>query len=165
MTDETISFPDAPRSQLDTALADLVERAQGVMETQGRLRALLRANQAVVELMELPQVLHRIVEVAVELVDARFGALGVISPSGELEQFIHVGLTDSDVEAIGHLPVGHGLLGALIDDPRAIRLSHISDDPRSSGFPAHHPPMDTFLGVPIRVRDKVFGNLYLSNRS
>jgi len=165
MTDETISFPDAPRSQLDTALADLVERAQGVMETQGRLRALLRANQAVVELMELPQVLHRIVEVAVELVDARFGALGVISPSGELEQFIHVGLTDSDVEAIGHLPVGHGLLGALIDDPRPIRLSHISDDPRSSGFPAHHPPMDTFLGVPIRVRDKVFGNLYLSNRS
>jgi len=165
MTDETISFPDAPRSQLDTALADLVERAHGVMETQGRLRALLRANQAVVELMELPQVLHRIVEVAVELVDARFGALGVISPSGELEQFIHVGLTDSDVEAIGHLPVGHGLLGALIDDPRAIRLSHISDDPRSSGFPAHHPPMDTFLGVPIRVRDKVFGNLYLSNRS
>jgi len=165
MTDETISFPDAPRSQLDTALADLVERAQGVMETQGRLRALLRANQAVVELMELPQVLHRIVEVAVELVDARFGALGVISPSGELEQFIHVGLTEHDVEAIGHLPVGHGLLGALIDDPRPIRLSHISDDPRSSGFPAHHPPMDTFLGVPIRVRDKVFGNLYLSNRS
>jgi len=76
-----------------------------------------------------------------------------------------VGLTDSDVESIGHLPVGHGLLGALIDDPHPIRLSHISDDPRSSGFPAHHPPMDTFLGVPIRVRDKVFGNLYLSNRS
>ena len=165
MTDEAISFPDAPRSELDTALADLVERAQGVMETQGRLRALLRANQAVVELMELPQVLHRIVEVAVELVDARFGALGVISPGGELEQFIHVGLTDSEVAAIGHLPVGHGLLGALIDDPHPIRLEHIADDPRSSGFPAHHPPMDTFLGVPIRVRDKVFGNLYLSNRS
>ncbi|WP_234698118.1 sensor histidine kinase [Lacisediminihabitans changchengi] len=162
---DSISFPDAPRSQLDVALTELVDHARDVMVTQGRLRALLRANQAVVELMELPEVLRRIVEVAVELVDARYGALGVIAPNGELEQFIHVGMPDAEVAAIGHLPVGHGLLGALTDDPHPIRLRHIADDSRSAGFPAHHPPMDSFLGVPIRIRGTVFGNLYLSDHA
>lgn len=134
-----------------------------MLETQGRLRALVRANRAVVSHLELPVVLRAIVEAAVELVGARYGALGVIAEGGGLEQFIHVGMTDDDVTRIGHLPEGHGLLGALIDDPRPIRLDSIGDDPRSSGFPAGHPPMTAFLGVPIAVRDAVYGNLYLTD--
>jgi signal transduction histidine kinase len=130
-----------------------------------RLRALIRANNAVVEHLELPVVLKSIVEAAVELVTADYGALGVIAPHGGLDQFIHVGMMDGDVSRIGHLPEGHGLLGALIDDPRPIRLERIAADPRSTGFPENHPPMAGFLGVPVRVRDTVYGNLYLSNQA
>ncbi|MFB2585342.1 GAF domain-containing sensor histidine kinase [Herbiconiux liukaitaii] len=128
------------------------------------LEALLKANHAVVEQLELPVVLERIVEAAVELVGADYAALGVIDPHGRIDQFIHVGMDAATVERIGHLPQGRGLLGAVIDDPHPIRLDRISDDPRSSGVPAGHPPMGGFLGVPIRVRDQVYGNLYLSNR-
>ncbi|MBM7503330.1 GAF domain-containing protein [Agromyces aurantiacus] len=134
------------------------------MRTQGRLRALLGATQAVVEQIELSEVLRRIVEAAVELVDAQYGALGVLAPQGGLEEFIHVGMPDDAVHRIGHLPEGHGLLGALIDHPDPIRLERIADDSRSVGFPEGHPPMSSFLGVPVRVRDEVFGNLYLTNR-
>ncbi|CAN5168515.1 two-component system sensor histidine kinase [soil metagenome] len=124
----------------------------------------MSATQSVVEELDLPMVLQRIVDAAVGLVGARYGALGVIAPHGGLEQFIHVGMSPQAVQVIGHLPEGHGLLGALIDDPRPIRLAHLSDDPRSAGFPAHHPAMDSFLGVPIRVRDEVYGNLYLTDQ-
>ena len=161
--DEPITFPDAPRAELDRALGELVEQARKVLDTQGRLRALVRANRAVVSHLELPVVLRTIIEAAVELVGARYGALGVIAEGGGLEQFIHVGMSDDVVARIGHLPEGHGLLGALIDDPRPIRLDSIADDPRSSGFPAGHPPMTAFLGVPITVRDSVYGNLYLTD--
>ncbi|QHC66671.1 GAF domain-containing protein [Rathayibacter sp. VKM Ac-2759] len=126
------------------------------------MRALLHANASVVEQIDLPVVLRRIAEAAVVLVGARYGALGVISPHGGLEQFIHVGMDPAAVEEIGHLPEGHGLLGALIDDPRPIRRAHLAGSPGSAGFPAHHPVMESFLGVPIRVRDEVFGNLYLT---
>ncbi|MEV1128557.1 GAF domain-containing protein [Agromyces sp. NPDC049794] len=155
--------PEQPVSELDRALHDLVERADDVIATQGRLRALLHATQAVVEPIELPVVLERIVRAGLELVDAEYGALGVVAPEGGLEEFIHVGMAPDLVAKIGHLPEGHGVLGALIDDPHPIRLRHISDDPRSVGFPEGHPAMDAFLGVPIRVRDEIFGNLYLSN--
>lgn len=158
-----LSFPDHPRSELDRALEELVERAGEVMHTQGRLRALLRATQAVVEPIELPTVLERIVHAAVELVDAEYGALGVVAAGGGLDEFIHVGVPPETVAAIGHLPEGRGVLGALIDDPRPIRLQHIGEDPRSVGFPPGHPAMEGFLGVPVRVRDEVFGNLYLAN--
>ncbi|HAM25798.1 MAG TPA: hypothetical protein DCP11_03615, partial [Microbacteriaceae bacterium] len=163
--DDSLTFPDEPRAELDRALSELVARAQEVLTTQGRLRALLRANQAVVEQLDLPVVLRRIVESAVGLVGAQYGALGVIAPQGGLEQFINVGMTPDEVTAIGHLPEGHGLLGALIDNPRPIRLQHLSEDPRAAGFPAEHPAMDSFLGVPVRVRDEVYGNLYLTNQS
>lgn len=136
--------------------------AVGGASTQ-RLEALLRANHAVVEQLELPVVLERIVEAAVELVGADYGALGVIDAHGGIDQFIHVGMNPDDVAKIGRFPEGHGLLGALIDDPRPTRLHRVSDDPRSSGVPTGHPPMGGFLGVPIRVRDHVYGNLYLSN--
>lgn len=156
------SVPGKPGSELDRALHELMDRAGEVMQAQDRLRALLRATQAVVQPLDLPVVLERIVQAAVELVDARYGALGVIAEHGGLEAFIHVGMPPEDVVAIGHLPEGRGLLGALIDDPRPIRLRHITEEPRSVGFPAGHPPMDGFLGVPVRVRDEVYGNLYLT---
>jgi signal transduction histidine kinase len=159
----SIDFPDEPRGELDLALDNLVARARDVLKIQGRLRSLLRANQAIVEQLDLPVVLERIVASAVELVGAKYGALGVVAVDGSLEQFINVGMTPDQIIAIGHLPEGHGLLGALIDDPRPIRLERLSDDERSSGFPAGHPPMGAFLGVPVRVRDEVYGNLYLSN--
>jgi signal transduction histidine kinase len=147
---------------LDQLLAQLVDRAHEVMAAQGRLRGLLRASQMVTRDLALPVVLRRIVEAARELVGARYAALGVISPTGGLVEFVHSGMPAEAVERIGHLPEGKGLLGALIDDPRPIRLRRIADDARSVGFPPGHPPMDSFLGVPIRVRDEVFGNLYLS---
>lgn len=158
------TFPDESKGELDVAIDELVAKAKGVLATQGRLRALLKANQAVVQHRDLPVVLRQIVESAVELVGAEYGALGVVSADGRLEQFITVGMSDELIAHIGHLPEGHGLLGALIDDPHTIRLDHLDSDPRSAGFPAGHPSMDSFLGVPIAVRGEVFGNLYLSNQ-
>ena len=157
-----LTFPDLPRLELDQLLAQLVERAQEVLATQGRLRGLLRANHMITGGLALPEVLHRIVEAARELAGARYAALGVLAPDGGLAEFVHVGFPPPLVDRIGHLPVGKGLLGALIDEPRPIRLRNLADDPRSSGFPENHPPMGSFLGVPIRIRDEVFGNLYLT---
>jgi GAF domain-containing protein len=155
---------DVPHLELDQLLTQLIERAHDVKGAQNRLRGLLRANRSVIGDLALNTVLRRIVEAACELVDAPYGAVGVIRPDGTgLEAFIHVGMEPSAVEEIGHLPEGKGLLGALIDDPRPIRLRDIRDDVRSVGFPEHHPPMRGFLGVPIRVRDEVFGNLYLAS--
>ncbi len=136
--DDAITFPDAPRGELDRALQDLVERAREVMKTQGRLRALVRANQAVGSHLDLPTVLRTIVDAAVDLVGARYGALGVIAQQGGLEQFIHVGMSPREVDEIGHLPEGHGLLGALIDDPRPIRLVDIAGD-QIGRFPCRAP--------------------------
>ena len=157
-----LRFPDVPRLALDELLEQLMARAQEVVNTQGRLRGLLRANQMIGSDLALPVVLRRVVDAARELIGARYAALGVIAPDGHLSEFVHVGMSDEDVARIGHLPQGKGLLGALIDDPAPIRLDRLGDDERSSGFPPGHPPMDTFLGVPIRVRDEVFGNLYLT---
>jgi signal transduction histidine kinase len=128
---------------------------------QDGLRALLKANQEVIGALDLPTALRSIVEAARELVQARYGALGVISPTGGLQQFVHTGIDPETAKLIGHLPEGKGLLGALIDDPRPIRLTTLGADARSAGFPANHPPMTSFLGVPIRIRDEVFGNLHL----
>ncbi|HET6301068.1 GAF domain-containing protein [Microbacterium sp.] len=163
--DDSLAFPDGPRLELDEALTALLAQAEKVRGTQGRLRALLAATQSVVEEIDLSTVLRRIVEAATTLVDAEYGALGVIAPERDaLEEFIFVGLDEHQAAKIGHLPFGHGLLGALIADPRPIRLTDVANDERSAGFPAHHPSMSSFLGVPIRVRGEVFGNLYLTNR-
>ena len=146
--------------ELDQPLA---ERARDLQTAQSRLTALLAANQAIVSDLDLSTVLGRIVEAACELLNAKYGALGVIGPEGSgLERFVHTGIDDQTVARIGHLPEGKGLLGALIDDPRPIRLATLSADERSVGFPPNHPPMSSFLGVPIRVRDEVYGNLYLT---
>lgn len=156
---------DGPRLELDDNLATLMTSAQGLLAAQSRLRGLLRANRRIITDLDLDAVLSRIVESACELVEADYAALGVIGPEQHgLERFIHVGLDERTAEAIGHLPEGKGLLGLLIDDPRPLRLGDLRDHPRSTGFPEHHPPMRSFLGVPIKARDKVFGNLYLTRR-
>jgi GAF domain-containing protein len=126
---------------------------------------LLDANQAIVGELSLPMVLRRIVEAARDLVGARYAALGVIGDDGQLQEFVHLGMDSATVARIGDLPKGLGVLGALIRDPLPIRLPVISHDRRSSGFPPGHPPMETFLGVPIRSRNGVYGNLYLTGRS
>jgi signal transduction histidine kinase len=159
----SLHFVDGPRLELDQLLTQLVGRAQDVLAAQGRLRGLLAANMMITNDLALPVVLRRIVEAACQLVKARYGAVGVLAAGGHgLEQFIHVGVDSAAAARIGPLPSGKGLLGALIDDPRPIRLRTMSADVRSTGFPAHHPPMSSFLGVPIRVRDEIFGNLYLA---
>ena len=160
----SFNFPDDSRGDLDKALDDLMARAREVLDTQSRLRSLLKANQAIIEHLDLSVVLQRIVEAAVELVDAQYGALGVISPHGDLEQFINVGMTPEQVAMVGHLPSGRGLLGAVIDHPHPIRIPKIAEHELSVGFPPNHPAMISFLGVPVRVRDAVYGNLYLTNQ-
>jgi signal transduction histidine kinase len=148
-------------TQGDLAPDDLA-RSDTATGRPSQLQRLLRANQMIVTDLELPVVLRRIVEAACELVGAPYGALGVISPTGSLEQFVHVGMDAETVSRIGRLPEGKGLLGALIEDSNPIRVQCMADDPRSVGLPARHPPMTSFLGVPIRVCGEVYGNLYLT---
>lgn len=139
--------------------------AAAVLTADERLRSLLSANRLIVSELSLPAVLRRIVEAARTVAGARYAALGVVGRDGKLEQFVHAGVDDTTAAAIGDLPCGRGVLGVLITHPEPVRLHRITDDPRFFGFPKHHPPMTTFLGVPIRVRDAIFGNLYLSDRS
>jgi GAF domain-containing protein len=106
----------------------------------------------------LQDVLQRIVAWACALTAARYGAVGVIGKERRLAQFVHHGIDDDTVVAIGNLPMGHGILGLLIDDPRTLRLRDLRTHPRSCGFPAHHPPIRSVLGVPINVRGEIFGN-------
>jgi signal transduction histidine kinase len=128
-------------------------------------RLLIDAGMALTSELSLEPVLQRIVELAVELTGARYGALGVLSPDGaSITSFITVGITDEERAAIGEPPTGHGLLGALIRDARPIRIPDIAADPRSVGFPPHHPPMRSLLGVPIAGRGRTFGNLYLTDK-
>jgi signal transduction histidine kinase len=129
------------------------------------LRQLLEAVLTVGSDLDLPAMLRRITQAAVELVDARYGALGVLDESRtRLAQFITVGLDDEARRAIGALPSGHGILGLLIVDAKPLRLPDLREHPDSYGFPPNHPPMTSFLGVPIRIRDQVFGNLYLTDK-
>jgi signal transduction histidine kinase len=114
--------------------------------------------------LELGATLRRIVKAATELVDARYGALGVLNPDGTLGEFVHVGLEESAANAIGNLPEGRGILGLLVNHPVPIRLDDLATHPASVGFPEHHPAMSSFLGVPVRVRGEVFGNLYLTEK-
>ena len=114
--------------------------------------------------LSLDAVLQRIIELAVEITDARYGALGVIGPGGELAEFITTGITTEQREAIGAPPHGRGILGALIGEGKPLRIPHISADPRSVGFPPNHPSMTSFLGAPIVVRGGVFGDIYLTDK-
>jgi GAF domain-containing protein len=158
-----VSFVGVARLELDELLDQLIERIHDVQGTQGRLRGLLRANLEVAQGVDLEQVLRHIVSAARDLAGARYAALGVIV-QGQLVRFLHEGMEPEVVAAIGDLPQGKGVLGALVDNPHAVRLTDIAEHPASVGFPANHPAMGTFLGVPVRVRDRVFGNLYLTEK-
>ncbi|MEU5878682.1 GAF domain-containing protein [Spirillospora sp. NPDC047279] len=155
-----------PHLRLDDLLLELQGRLEAARATRDRVHSLLEAVVSIGGELELAAVLRRIIEAATKLADARYGALGVISEEGErLVEFITVGVTDEEIEAIGHWPHGHGILGLLIKEPHGLRLPDLAGHPESYGFPANHPPMRRFLGVPIRIRDEVFGNLYLTEKS
>jgi signal transduction histidine kinase len=132
---------------------------------EGRLRAVVEAGIAVSSELSLDGVLQKIVTAAAELTGARYAALGVIDPTGQqLERFLTTGVDEATHQAIGDPPRGRGILGVLIRDAKPLRLREISEDPRSVGFPPHHPPMRTFLGVPILLRGVAYGNLYLTEK-
>jgi len=162
--DDAQFLPELRKLRLETLLRELVDRAHEVMDAEGRVHRLLGAVVTVASDLSLPDVLRRIVQSALDLVGAEYGALGVIGNDRRLVEFIHVGISDELREQIGDLPTGKGILGLLIDDARPLRLHELSAHPQSSGFPANHPPMRSFLGVPIRVRGEVFGNLYLTEK-
>ena len=150
---------------LDGLLEQLRDRAQASDRAQERLAALLDAVMAVSADLDLADVLTRIVRSACELVDAKYGALGVLAADGEhLVEFVTQGVTAEQRAEIGDLPRGHGVLGLLIREPRPRRLRDIAVHPDSHGFPPNHPPMHSFLGAPVRIRDEVFGNLYLTEK-
>jgi signal transduction histidine kinase len=161
-----LEFAGLSRVRLDALLQELLGRVDEIMDSQERLRALLDAVVVIGADLDLNSTLDRIITSACELVGARYGALGVVGPDGKrLSRFITHGVTADEIAAIGPLPEGHGLLGLLIDHPEPLRLRDLSEHPRSYGFPAHHPPMKSFLGLPVRTRDQVFGNLYLTEKA
>ncbi|MEW2360191.1 GAF domain-containing protein [Spirillospora sp. NPDC029432] len=155
-----------PQLPLDDLLAELQSRLEAVRGTRDRAHALLEAVVSIGGELDLNTVLRRITEAASTLAEARYAALGVVSEEGErLAHFVTVGMTDEEIEGIGHWPHGHGILGLLIREPRPLRLRDLNDHPDAHGFPAGHPPMRTFLGMPVLVRGEVFGNLYLTEKA
>ena len=152
---------------LDDLLTELLQRVGDVRSDQRRLRLLLDAVVSIAGDLSLDSVLDRIVRTASELSGARYAALGVldVGPERRLRAFVTHGLTPEEHAAIGELPRGRGLLGVIIDQPAPLRLHDLTSHAESYGFPAHHPKMSSFLGVPVRIRDKVFGNLYLTEKA
>jgi len=155
------------RARLDELLQELLARVKDVVDTQERLRGLLDAVVVIASDLELERVLEQIVKAASQLVDARYVALGVLGSGSDrrLQAFVTHGLSDDERASIGDLPRGKGLLGHIIDHPEPLRLTDLHAHRESYGFPPNHPPMTSFLGVPIRIRDKVFGNLYLTEKA
>lgn len=154
------------QTRLHELLAEVQDRVEGIVgTTRDRMDALLEAVLAVSAGLDLDVTLRQIVEAAMKLADARFGALGVIGPDGGLSEFIYVGIDDHTRERIGALPTGHGVLGVVIESAKPLRLDDLSQHPASVGFPEHHPAMRSFLGVPVRARGEVFGRLYLTEKT
>ncbi len=150
--------------RLRELLDEVKDRIEQISDARERIDGLVEAMLTVTSGLDLDETLRTVVRTATTLVGARYGALGVRGQAHELVQFIYQGIDDDQRALIGDLPQGHGVLGVLIDEPKPIRLDRISDHPASVGFPPNHPPMNSFLGVPIRIRDKVFGNLYLTEK-
>ena len=159
-------LPSLSTLDLRSLLAEVTDRMESVALLSDRLQALLHAVVSIGSHIELPAVLRSVAETAAELADAQYAALGVVDPTAEsrLSQFITVGIDEPIRETIGDLPHGRGVLGLLIREPRAIRLANLADHPSSYGFPPGHPPMRTFLGVPITVQGEAYGNLYLTEK-
>ncbi|WP_338087812.1 GAF domain-containing protein [Nocardioides lijunqiniae] len=164
--------PDqAPSSALeetgfDDLLREVLSRVHGALDEQARWQLLLDAVVTMAADLTLDELLARIVRIASDLAGARYAALGVLGdgPDKRLRLFVTHGIDETLVREIGDLPTGHGLLGLIIDRPEPLRLHDIAEHPASYGFPEHHPPMASFLGVPVRIRDTVFGNLYLTEK-
>lgn len=168
LTSDPISSEGQPllaASDFGSVLNGFISRAGDMMHSHLRMRALLIAVVTIAEDLSLEAVLDRVIRSACELVGARYGALGIIGDDQRLTHFITVGIDDDAAAKIGPLPTGHGVLGLLIREPRPLRLKDLREHPQAYGFPANHPPMQSFLGVPIRVRDTVFGNLYLTEKT
>src|SRR5574340_169615 len=159
-------FRDVPAQLRLRELPDEVHnRIDALVTSRDRVDGLLEAMLAVASDLDLDTTLHSIVRAAVCLVDARYGALGVRGHDHHLTQFITEGIDAKTRTRIGPLPQGRGVLGVLLERPEPLRLDELSSHPAAIGFPAHHPPMHTFLGVPIRIRGEVFGNLYLTEKA
>lgn len=154
-----------PELRLDELLGELQGRLDAVRSEREMLHALLDAVVSIGSNLDLEAVLARIIEAARVVADCRYGALGVIGENGQLTEFIPLGMTEEEIAGIAEWPHGRGLLGLLIKRPQTLRLADISTHPESFGFPPGHPPMRGFLGVPLRVRDEVFGNLYLTEKA
>jgi signal transduction histidine kinase len=152
------------RVRLDELLQEMLDRVGDVVTSRERLRALLDAVVGISTDLDLRSTLQRIVRSACDLAGARYGALGVIGDDRQLSDFVTHGIDPDAHAAIGDLPHGRGVLGLLITDPHPVRMPDITRHPRSYGFPPHHPPMHSFLGVPVRTRDQIFGNLYLAEK-
>jgi GAF domain-containing protein len=158
--------PELAGAGFEDLLDEVLQRVRSARDEQARWRLLLDAVVTMAADLSLDDLLARIVRIGADLVGAKYVALGVLGSSEKrrLRMFITHGVSDAVAAAIGDLPSGHGLLGLIIDRPEALRLHDIADHPQSFGFPTNHPPMRSFLGVPIRTRDRVFGNLYLSEK-
>src|SRR3954451_19909518 len=158
---------DSPLSamRLTELVAEVQDRLASVARGQARVQSLLDAFLSVSTGLDLPSTLRRIVETACDLVDAQYGALGVLRQGGDgLAAFIHVGVDDHTADRMGHLPEGKGVLGQLISEPYPLRIRDLGRHPSSVGFPPGHPPMGSFLGVPVLVRGEFFGNLYMTEK-
>ncbi len=160
----SLGLPPLSRVRLDELLQELLDRVSEVMTSRERLSSLLDAVVGIGTDLDLRSTLERIVVSACHLAGAKYGALGVVGNGRQLVEFITHGIDPRTHAAIGDLPTGKGVLGLLIADPRPVRLPDITRHERSAGFPPNHPPMHSFLGVPVRIRDKVFGNLYLAEK-
>ena len=169
MVDQPVELPFSTALQpggtrIEDLLREFVARADELLLTQERIRGLVSAVVSIAEDLSLEAVLKRVVESACTLLRARYGALGVIGADQSLSHFVTVGFDAETIHKVGALPVGKGVLGLLIREPHPIRLHDLGQHPSAAGFPANHPPMVSFLGVPVRVRDVVFGNLYLTEK-
>jgi two-component system sensor histidine kinase DevS len=151
--------------RLRELLVEVQDRVGQIVEGRDRLHGLVEAMLVVTSGLELNATLRSIVHSATNLVDARYGALEVHDRNNRVLNFVHEGIDEETVRRIGHLPEGLGVIGLLINEPKPLRLNDISQHPASVGFPLHHPPMRTFLGVPVRVRDESFGTLYLTEKT
>jgi two-component system, NarL family, sensor histidine kinase DevS len=151
--------------RLRELLREVQDRIGQIVESRDRLDGLVEAMLVVTSGLELDATLRSIVHTAAKLVDAQHGALEVHDETKRVVELVYEGIDDETVRRIGHLPEGRGVVGLLIHHPQPVRLDNIADHPASVGFPLHHPPTGTFLGVPIRVRDQVFGNLYLAEKA
>jgi signal transduction histidine kinase len=154
-----------PAEAAASSLCTIMRVPYRSIEDPEKLQRLVAAILMIEADVELPELLRHLVEEACSLVEARFGALGVLNASRTaLDQFVTVGMSDEEERAIGARPTGRGVLGLLITDPEPLRLDDLRSHVDSYGYPPHHPPMNSFLGVPVRVRGEVYGNLYLTDK-